>query len=427
MAGSRSEKQRQSEIRIQHAEEEAETIFFCFSLFCLSSSGSLSSFVVMHEVVEQIGVRESPLAEAHRRLGATMFERDGWLLPSSYGDAAAEYRSVREGGAGVFDLSSRGRVVVSGAEAVQFLNGLVTNDVKALAQDAWMTAAFPNAQGRLLAVARVLHRGDGFLFDTEAPTAERVFKTLERFTLAGDFSVAEMTREIATLSLQGARAAEIIKATLGEHASSVERGGIVNVRLNDKAVDVIRATHTGEDGFDLFIKAEHAASLFESLIGAGAVAVGHEALETLRIEAGLPRSGVDMDENNVVLETGLDEAVSYTKGCYIGQEIIARIHWRGHVAKRLAGLSFEDEVKASRDAKVRTVDGKEIGRLTSVAFSPSLNKAIALAYIKYDYLSPGTEVRVLVGEDDERAATVAELPFVRGSWFAGTKSAGTPQ
>ncbi|MDX6693633.1 MAG: hypothetical protein QOF02_1236 [Blastocatellia bacterium] len=377
----------------------------------------------MSEAVEQIAARRSPLDELHRRLGATMFERNNWLLPASYGDAAAEYRSVREDGAGLLDLSARGRINVGGAEAVQFLNGLVTNDVKALAEGSWMTVAFPNAQGRLLAAARVMHRADGFLFETEAATATRVFKTLERFTLAGDFRVAEMTEELSALSVQGARAAGIIAATLGAEASKVERGRVRSELWNEQPVSLIRASHTGEDGFDLFVGAEQAASLFEALMAAGARPVGQTALETLRIEAGLPRYGVDMDDSNVVLETGLEgEAVSYTKGCYIGQEIIARIHWRGHVAKRLAGLAFADEGEATRVAKVRTLDGKEIGRLTSTAVSPRLNKAIALAYIKYDYLAPGTEVRVLSDETNERAAFVTELPFVRGSWFAGAAS-----
>jgi folate-binding protein YgfZ len=178
----------------------------------------------------------------------------------------------------------------------------------------------------------------------------------------------------------------------------------------------------------LFVGANGAASLFEALTAAGARPVGQAALEALRIEAGLPRYGVDMDDSNVVLETGLeDEAVSYTKGCYIGQEIIARIHWRGHVAKRLAGLTFTDEREAARGAKVRTSDGKEIGRVTSTVLSPRLKKAIALAYIKYDYLAPGTQVSVVSEETEERAAFVTELPFVRGSWFdeaTGAERAG---
>jgi folate-binding protein YgfZ len=353
-------------------------------------------------------------------------ERDGWRLPTHYGDTPGEYETVRGGGAGVIDLSSRGLVEVSGAEATQFLNGLITNDVKSLEDGAWMLAAFPNAQGRLIAFARVLRRGDSYLFDTEAATHASVFKTLERFTLAGDFRVTDRTDEMTLLTVQGARAAASVGATLGEDAAHVERGRIHAALWNDQPAHVIRATHTSEDGFDVFLNAGQAPSFWEAITTSGAKPVGLDALEILRIEAGLPRYGVDMDESNVVTETGLTDAVSYTKGCYIGQEIIARIHWRGHVAKQLAGLSFDDRAEVMRGASIKSTGDKEIGRITSTTVSPRLNRTIALAYVKYDYLAPGTEVRVPLDEG-ERAARLSELPFVRGSWYAsisGTEPKG---
>lgn len=349
-----------------------------------------------------------------------MLEEGAWRLPASYGDTAAEYRVVREGGAGLIDLSSRGRVEVAGTESVQFLNGLITNDVKTLEEGAWMNAAFPSVQGRLIAEARVLRlAGDRFLFDTEAATHERVLKTLERFTLAGDFRVTDLTGKLALLSLQGALSSQVIRAVIGEEAAQVKRGRVVTMEWKNQRLHLIRATHTAEDGFDLFVAAAGAVSLWDALSSSGALAVGFDALEVLRIEAGMPRYGVDMDEMNVVLEAVADNAVSFTKGCYIGQEIIARIHWRGHVAKKLAGLIFDAKGEAKRDDKVRAMDGKEIGRLTSVTFSPRLGRLIALAYIKYDYLSPETTVNVISG-DAELAAHVAELPFVRGSWYEAT-------
>jgi folate-binding protein YgfZ len=174
----------------------------------------------------------------------------------------------------------------------------------------------------------------------------------------------------------------------------------------------MRASHTGEVGFDLLVNAEHAADLWDSLQAAGAEPTGYEALEILRVEAGLPRYGVDMDETNVVTETGLDEAVSYTKGCYVGQEIIARIKYRGHVAKKLSGLLFEEGVKADAGANIKSTDGKDIGRITSITYSPHLRRAIALGYLKYDYLASGTSVRISAGDKDTEAL-VTELPFVR--------------
>ncbi len=372
--------------------------------------------------------RRSPLEGAHVRAGAVLREQDGYVVAAHYGDAGAEYEAVRGGaGAGLFDLSSRGRVEVSGGEAVQFLNGMLTNDVARLEEGAWMHAAFPNPQGRLIAAARVLRRGDLFLFDTEAATHERVLKYLERYTLAGDFHVRDLTAEepllhTALISLQGARAPEIIGAALGEKAARVGRGrfAIASAGWGYQPLVIIRATHTAEDGFDIFVSASSAPSMWDSLVEAGAKPAGFDALEVLRVEAGLPRYGVDSSEANVVTEV-LDEAeaVSYTKGCYTGQEIIARIHWRGHVAKRLAGIIFDRDAEPHADLSVKSgVEGREVGRITSTVFSPRLRRRVALAVIKYDSLAPGTEVKVFSGEVELCAARVAELPLVRGSWYA---------
>lgn len=371
----------------------------------------------MSEAVEQITIHKLPLDELHRLGGALMVERDGWSVPARYGDTAAEYSAVRDGGAGLIDLSSRARVEVSGTEAVQFLNGLVTNDMKTLADGAWMPAAFPTPQGRLIASTRVIRRQDAFLFETEAVSHAALFKTLSRFTLAGDFRVADLTESVAQLSIQGTRAAEIVGQVLGEEARSVDRLRVVQTLWKERSVSVMRATQTGEDGFDLLVDAGDASLLWQELTALGAQPTGFDALEILRIEAGLPRYGVDMDETNIVTEAGLDDAVSYTKGCYTGQEIIARIHWRGHVAKKLAGLLFDEEGEIERDARVMTEAGdKEIGRITSTIFSPRLKRRLALGYVKYDYLKPGTRVSV-ASIKEERGAIVTELPFVRGGWF----------
>jgi folate-binding protein YgfZ len=315
----------------------------------------------------------------------------------------------------VIDLSARGRFEVSGSEAPAFLNGLITNDVKGLEDGSWMTAAFPNVQGRLLAAVRVLRVGDVYLFDTEPATTAKVQQTLSRFVLAGDFRVADRTAELVSLSVQGKDSARIICDVLGSQTGALERNRVGVVEWQGAAVQVIRETHTAEDGFDLFVPVASGAAMWQALNAAGATPVGENALDVLRIEAGIPRYGVDMDDSNVVLETGLDDAVSFTKGCYIGQEIIARIHWRGHVAKKISGLILE-EGKVERDSKLQAEDGKEAGRITSVTVSPRLGKTIALGYVKYNYLPSETLLRV-VSDDAEATVTVAALPFVRGSWY----------
>ena len=376
----------------------------------------------MTESTQEAEAIQLKLNDLHTGLGAAMTVRNGWAVPANYGDVVREYAAVRSGRAGLIDLSSRGRVEVSGADAVAFLDGMITNDVKTLPDDGWFTAAFPTVLGRLVAVVRVLHTDKSFLFDSEEVTAAKVVQLLSRFTAAGDFKVTELTNDFALLSIQGRDAAAIVRDAINVDVVDLPRGRVSILEWRGHQIRIIRATHTGEDGFDLFVPAESAGEIWTALSSAGAVPVGQDAFDVLRIEAGIPRHGIDMDETNVVLETGLDEAVSFTKGCYIGQEIIARIHWRGHIAKRLSGLIIENGTVQSGD-KLLAEDGKEIGRITSAVSSPQLGRNVALAFVKYDYLANGTAVRVLSGSA-EVAATVAALPFVRGSWHSDEQATG---
>jgi len=327
-----------------------------------------------------------------------------------------EYSAVRDGGAGLIDLSARGRIRVSGSEAVMFLNGIVTNDMKSLELNAWMPAAFANVQGRLLAAVRIVHREDGFLIDTEAPTRDSVMKLIERFTMAGDFKVADLTEETAALSVQGKTSREVVEKVFGAPAAECERQKSLTVNFQGAAVTLIRATHTAEDGFDVFVNRERLQTMSEALMKAGGQSITDETFETLRIEAGIPRYGVDMDETTVVTETNLEDAVSFTKGCYVGQEIIVRIKHRGHVAKKLTGIVLNDTRPTPRNGAISSAEGKEIGRVTSSAFSPQLNRAVVLGYVKYDYLAPGTAVKIILADGAIEGA-VAELPFIRGSWY----------
>jgi folate-binding protein YgfZ len=334
------------------------------------------------------------------------------------GDVAAEYAAVRKKGAGIIDLSSRGRFKVGGSEAVQFLNGLITNDMKTLTEDAWMPAAFPNVQGRLLASVRVARlkalesENPNYLIDTEAATRENVLKTLQRFTLAGDFRVADITDETRQFAVQGSEADDVVRAVFGDAVIGLPEQGATTISWNGMEVTALRDTHTGAKGFDLISPTLGAGDLWQSLVDAGAAPVSEDVVETLRIEAGIPRYGLDMDETNVVTETNLDDAISYTKGCYIGQEIIARIKYRGHVAKKLTGLSFADKVEVASGDLIKTLDDKDIGRITSATYSPQLKRTIALSYLKYDYLAADTSVKV-IHNGDEVPAHVTELPFIR--------------
>jgi len=308
-----------------------------------------------------------------------------------------EYEAVRDGGAGLIDLSAqRGRIRVNGSEAVMFLNGLITNDMKSLAENRWMPAAFANVQGRLIGAVRVVRGNDlSFLIDTEAASHEAVLKTISRFTLAGDFKVSDVTSETALLTVQGQGAAELLEKVFEPRVSDLPQNGVVETAWQNVPVTIIRATHTVEDGFDVVIDSSQKAELQQAFESAGALPIGEDTFEILRVEAGVARFGQDMDETNVVPETNLDDAVSYTKGCYVGQEIIVRVKHRGHVAKKLTGLRFETDQQIEPGAVIRSIENQEIGRVTSAVISPRLGN-IGLGYVRYEYLGSGT--RVVVGD-----------------------------
>ncbi|MDQ3323051.1 MAG: hypothetical protein M3525_11585 [Acidobacteriota bacterium] len=294
-----------------------------------------------------------------------------------------EYKKFREYG---FKELRGGLIEVSGREAVQFLNGLITSDAAKLADGAQMTAAFPNAQGRLLALVRVLRRGDKFLFETEDATREKVFQNLFRFTYAGDFFVADLSDDYRYFEVQAS------KFKVEDEQLKIENSIIFQ----------------SDSGADYFVRNDSAEEFLSRLKKQNAVEISDELYEVLRVENGKRLYGVDMDETTIVPEIGLPDVINYSKGCYIGQEIIARIHFRGHVAKRLTGLIFEDEnASFAPNDEIKSPEGKNAGRVTSAAYSPALEKIIALAYVRYDYLAEGTQLKV-----NGISAQVKDLPFV---------------
>jgi folate-binding protein YgfZ len=280
-----------------------------------------------------------------------------------------DYNAIAKGKP-AFYRQKRGLIEVSGKEAVQFLDGLITNSVAKLEDNSQMLAAFPNAQGRLLALVRVMRRGDKFLFETEAATREKVFQNLFRFTFAGDFFVEDLSEKYECFS-------------------------ITNYKL--QITDSIRF------GNEVFIPNDKSAEFWKEL--EDAIEISDELYEVLRIERGIPLYGVDMDETTIVPELGLPDLISYNKGCYIGQEIIARIHFRGHIAKQLTGLILSETPDSN--VELKSPEGKSAGRITSVTFSPKLGKTIALGYVRYEFLAEGTELEI-----GETAATVKNLPFI---------------
>jgi len=175
--------------------------------------------------------------------------------------------------------------------------------------------------------------------------------------------------------------------------SDLPDNGVVETTWQNAAVTIIRATHTGEAGFDVIVDSSRKAELQQALEDAGAQPIGEDTFEILRVEAGIARFGIDMDETNVVPETNLDDAVSFTKGCYVGQEIIVRIKHRGHPAKKLTGLRFQTDQPIEPGAIINSKENQEIGRVTSAVISPRLG-SIGLGYVRYEHITEGTHVVV---------------------------------
>jgi tRNA-modifying protein YgfZ len=307
----------------------------------------------------------------------------------------AQYRELREG-AGLLDRAGRATLEVTGSDAAEFLQGQVTNDVPALAPSTGCYAAMLNPKGRVVADMRIFRTGEEeFLLDTEAESQEAVLRDLRKYKIGRQVQIADTTGERFVMSLVGPRAGEIAEAAFGaqppagEHAS-VDAGGVMVVRT-DLGVDLIGAS-------------ARAADVRAQARDAGAHDVSSEAAEILRIETGRPRHGVDMTADNLPAEAGIVErAVSFTKGCYVGQEPVARMHYKGHPNRHLRGLRLTAAAEAGTPV---FASGKEVGRVTSAALSPALGP-IALAFVRRE-VAPGEAVAV---GGDGPEATVVELPF----------------
>jgi folate-binding protein YgfZ len=336
-------------------------------------------------------------------------------LPRDYGDIRGEYDAIR-GAVAVIDLSAAGKLQVSGKNSVQFLNGLISNDVKSLNPGEGVLVAFPTVHGKLLALSRIYKLSEYLLLELDEINREKIFKNLSRFVPAGDFFVTDVSDQFALFSLQGPRTMELIEALTGQTADD-KQYNIGERQIGGTQVFIASHNRCGETGFDIFVPAEFSQKVLETIqergIIFGARRAGAEAFEIARIEAGVPREGVDAGEDYIILESELESAVSYTKGCYLGQEIIARIHWRGEPAKRLRGLLIDADQAPQPGAELFTDEGKKVGEITSSARSFALDRFIALGYVHRYHLTPGTEFVLKRNGAELGRAELVDLPFIK--------------
>lgn len=333
-------------------------------------------------------------------------------IPAAYTEVAAEVRAVREA-VGLGDLSVRGKLRFVGRDRRTWLQGQITNDVLRLPDGQGLDAAILNVQGHMLTDLRVFALPEALLADLPAETKERIVQTLDRYLIMEQVEIQDVTDTLRLFSVQGPRACELLGAALGE-LPSLPPWGVAELSWRDASLIVARVTHTGEEGYDLFAPAAQGPALWETLAAAlpgfGGVLVGREALNVLRLEAGIPRWGSELDESIVPPEARLERTISLKKGCYVGQEIIARLDARGHVNNLLVGLRPEGETLPARgDALL--VGERVVGRVTAAAASPTLGAPIALGFLRREFSAPDTVIAVRTGAG-KRPARVAALPFV---------------
>jgi folate-binding protein YgfZ len=322
------------------------------------------------------------------------------------------YSAARERAA-FFRRGDRGRIVVSGRDRASYLQGLLTNDVVALGAGQGCYSAYLTPQGRMITDLWVYELGDVMLLSLPAAVKDAVLAKLDQFIFSEDVQLGDVTDTFDSIVVVGPAAAADVGAVLGLDAATLaslpEHGNVRATAGNEPAI-VLRVTDAGEPGYEVLVAREHAAAFEAALRERHVELLDAGTADALRVEAGVPVFGRDMDDDTIPLEAGIEpRAISFTKGCYVGQEVIIRVLHRGHgrVARRLVGLSFPD-AQADPAGTGLAVDGKEVGSITSSVVSPALGRGIALGYVKRDHATPGTRVTTASG----REAEVVTLPFV---------------
>jgi folate-binding protein YgfZ len=326
------------------------------------------------------------------------------------GDAAAEYRAVRQG-VGAVDRSDRGLIEATGRDRAAFLHALLSNEVKALAPGRGCEATLLDIHGKVQVTLLVWVLDDRIVLVTPPGMAGATCEMLDKYLFAEKVVLEDVTGNRALLLLAGPDAPALARRLAGAAPAETPWSSVAGT-VDGVAVRLVRgAGETGEPEVWIMAAAAEAARIRDAVVGAGARPVGPAAVETLRIEAGTPRFGRDVDSTVLLPEIPFDALVSQTKGCYPGQEVVVRIRDRGHVNRHLRGLVLDAGDPPAVGAEVWGGDAA-IGHVTSATRSPALGRPIALAFVRRQHAAAGTRVEVRSG-GQTLGATVSELPFAR--------------
>jgi glycine cleavage system T protein (aminomethyltransferase) len=359
-------------------------------------------------------MKQSRLHEHHTRLGATFEDVTGWTMPASYGDPVAEHRAVRQA-VGVADLSHRGKIRITGDDRVKWLQSVISNDILPLQPGQGRYSSFLTHKGKMLTYFRVYLQADAVMLEDVGEIGDATYAALRKFLLYGTKAKMENCAESwGLLLVSGPKAALVVKAAFGANVEDVEPVNFITAAIGGQQAMIIRAEETGEQDYEVLIPVEGLISAWERLMEAGTPhgikPFGTEACEALRMEAGIPKAGPDLNEEIVPPEANLEgKAFSLSKGCYPGQEVVARMDTYGNVRRKLVGLLLKDSAIPPHGAKLFNGD-REVGWVSSATFSPQLKAPIAFGFPLRDFSAPETDLTIEV--DGKRLpATVKALPF----------------
>lgn len=351
--------------------------------------------------------------------GPTIGDVGGRRVVLAYGSVSAEYEALHHRAA-LFDRSHRGRVRVKGARAAEMVTGLVTNDVSALVPGQGCYAAALTAKGKIVADVRVLVEEDGVLVDAPPRAAAAWAAMVRKFVNPRIAPHTDETASLRDIGVFGATARHLVSELTGVPApalAALAAYAHMSIEIDGISIRIVRVPELEVEGFELLVPADAFTSLWTRAVTAGATPAGLEAWDIARVEAGRPEWGVDMDDNTIPQEANFDalHAISYTKGCYVGQETVARVHFRGHVNRHLRGLRAAGVEPIHSGATVHDESGTQVGDVRSAVRSPRLG-AIALAMIRRE-IEPGAAlIARSPGEGEgappvDRRVDVAALPF----------------
>ncbi len=346
----------------------------------------------------------STLQEKLAASGARLGSYRGAETATSFGDTGAEFRALLEGSA-LVDMSWQAKLVLSGEDRVRWLNGMVTNNIRDLAPNHSVYNFLLSAQGRIQGDLVASNRGDYLLVTTDREQAGNIAEIFDRFIIMDDVEVADISDKLATLGMFGPHAAELLQLA-GLDVAPLQPGSLMDEVWRDLGITLVRSAQPQIDGYELWFAADNLQKIWEILTFTGATPVGSDAFELYRIVRGVPRYGIDLRDRDLPQETGQQHALNFSKGCYIGQEIVERIRARGNVHRTFTGFEITGEPPAA-GMKIRAAE-KEAGEITSAARIPfpSGERTLALGYLRREFAAAGTTVAV-----GGRSASVQPLPF----------------